>query len=104
MPVSVCWNCSNDNFGPGDKLIATQLACPDVAAQAYRTRAGRKLLLVNKENAAITLNLPPGAAGARMDFVAPATGENPPQRTFLSETQVTLAPFAVAVVRFEGHD
>ncbi len=93
-----------DNFGPGDKLVATQIACPDAAVQGYRTRAGRKLLLVNKENAAITLNLPPGAAGARMDLVAPATGENPPQRTVLSGTQVTLEPFAVAVVRFAGHD
>jgi hypothetical protein len=87
-----------NNFGPGDKLAATQLVSPDVAAQAYRTRAGRKLLLINKENAAVSVKLPPEAAGGHMDVVDPTTGENPAQRSAVSGTQVTLAPFAVAVI------
>lgn len=87
-----------NNFGPGDKLVATQVASPDVEAQAYRTRAGRKLLLINKENAAVSVDLPPEAAGARMDVVDASTGENPAQSRTVSETQVTLAPFAVAVI------
>ena len=87
-----------DNFGPGDKLVATQMPNPDVAAQAYRTRAGRKLLLINKENAVASVKLPPEAAGAQMDVVDPTTGNNSAQRSAVSGTQVTLAPFAVAVV------
>jgi hypothetical protein len=87
-----------NNFGPGDKLVATQVGSPDVAAQAYRTRAGRKLLLINKENAAVSVKLPSEAAGGHMDVVDPTTGENPAQHSAVSGTQVTLAPFAVAVI------
>jgi hypothetical protein len=86
------------NFGPGDTLVSTQGSGPDIAAQAYRTVAGRKLLLINKENADVGVNLPPEAAGARMDMVDPTTGENPPQSSTVLGTRVTLAPFAVAVI------
>jgi hypothetical protein len=86
------------NFGPGDRLVSTQVASPDVAAQAYRTSTGRKLLLVNKSVAPVSVNLPPEDAGARMDVVDTVTGENPPQSSTVSGTQVTLSPFAVAVV------
>jgi hypothetical protein len=86
------------NFGPGDKLVSTQVAGQDVAAQAYRTAAGRKLLLVNKRGAAVRVDLPTEAAGGRMDVVDATTGENPVRSSRLSGTQVMLAPFAVAVV------
>jgi hypothetical protein len=86
------------NFGPGDTLVSTRVAGPDVAAQAYRTVAGRKLLLVNKRDAAVGANLPPEAAGARMDVVDATTGENPAQSSTVSGTRVMLAPFAVAVI------
>ena len=86
------------NFGPGDRLVPTQVASPDVAAQAYRTAAGRKLLLVNKSDAPVSVDLPPEAANARMDVVDTSTGENPAQSSTVSGTQVTLPPFAVAVV------
>ena len=86
------------NFGPGDVLVSTRGTDPDVAAQAYRTVAGRKLLLINKRNAVVGVNLPAEASGARMDVVDPSTGENPAQSSTVSGTQVTLAPFAVAVI------
>jgi len=89
-----------NNFGPGDTLVSTQVSVPDVAAQAYRTTAGRKLLLVNKESAAIELNLPAEAAGARMDVVDSTTGENQARNSTVSGTRLTLAPFAVAVISF----
>ena len=92
-----------NNFGPGDKLVSTMVTGPDVAVQAYRTRAGRKLLLINKENAAVSVNLPPEAAGARMDVVDDSTGENPAQSRTVSGTQVTLAPFAVTVIFMAAH-
>ncbi len=86
------------NFGPGDTIVSTQVAGPDVAAQAYRTVAGRKLLLVNKRDAAVAVGLPPEAAGAQMDVVDATTGENPAQSSTVLGTRVTLAPFAVAVI------
>ncbi|HXD00838.1 MAG TPA: glycosyl hydrolase family 39 [Verrucomicrobiae bacterium] len=86
------------NFRPGDTLVSTQVAGPDVSAQAYRTVAGRKLLIINKQDAAVSVNLPPEAAGARMDVVDVTTGENPAQSGTVPGTQVTLTPFAVAVI------
>jgi hypothetical protein len=86
------------NFGPGDVLVSTRVTDPDVAAQAYRTVAGRKLLLINKRNAVVGVNLPAEASGARIDVVDPTTGENPAQSSTVSGTRVTLAPFAVAVI------
>jgi microcompartment protein CcmK/EutM len=86
------------NFGPGDKLVSTRVAGQDVSAQGYRTVAGRKLLLVNKRDAAVSVNLPAEAAGGRMDVVDATTGENPARSSTLSGTRVVLAPFAVAVV------
>ena len=39
-----------DSFHPGDKLVETSIDSGDVAAQAFVTPAGRKLLLANKRN------------------------------------------------------
>jgi hypothetical protein len=87
-----------DNFGPGDRLVPTQVANPAVAAQAYRTSTGRKLLLVNKSDAPVNVDLPPEAARARMDVVDTLTRENPAQSSTVPGTRVTLPPFAVAVL------
>ena len=81
------------NFGPGDILVDTQLASPDVAGQAYRTAAGRKFLLVNKGNAAVTVNLPPNTVSARLDMVDAATGENPSRSSTLSGTRRDAGTF-----------
>jgi hypothetical protein len=86
------------NFGPGDALVSTQTGSPEVAAQAFRTAAGRKLLLINKRETEVGVELPAEAAGARMDVVDLTTGENPAHRSQVSGTRVMLAPFAVAVI------
>jgi hypothetical protein len=87
-----------NNFGPGDAIVSTQVAGADIAAQAYRTASGRKLLLVNKRNAAVDVVLPPEAAGARMDVVDAASGEDPARWIVLPGTRLRLGPFAVAVI------
>lgn len=87
-----------DNFGPGDKIVATIVAVPGVAAQAYRAHGRKKLLLINKEATAADVTLPPDAVGARLEVVDLSTGENPAQRSQIASPHVTLAPFAVAVV------
>ncbi len=54
-----------DNFHAGDQLVATALSShSDIAAQAFVTPAGKKLLLINKRNRAIDVNLPDGAQNA----------------------------------------
>lgn len=92
------------NFGPGDKLVSTRTIGPDVTAQAYETSAGRKLLLINKENSKITVGLPDEVAGAQVDVVDVVSGENPAQTTTLSGTKITLSPFSVAVVIIPAHE
>ncbi len=86
------------NFGPGDTLVATQSPRPEVAAQAYRTAMGRRLLLINKGNTTVDVDLPAEASGARLEVVDLSTGENPAASRTLTTSRVTLAPFAVAVV------
>ena len=89
------------NFGPGDTLVATGVNSPSVAAQAYQARAGKKLLLVNKEDETVTVTLPTSLHRARMDLVDATTGENPPNHTRVTGNQITLSPFAVAVIRLD---
>jgi hypothetical protein len=86
------------NFGPGDKLVSTRIESLDVAAQAYRTATGRKLLLINKQNATVGVDLPPETTSARMDIVDATTGENAAERRLVAGRRVTLSPFAVAVI------
>jgi hypothetical protein len=86
------------NFEPGDKLVATGINNSEAAAQAYDTPSGRKLLLVNKENATIRVHLPRGWHGASMEIVDLTTGENPAQRRLVSGRHVILSPFEVAVI------
>ncbi len=93
----------NKNFGPGDKLIATQSSDSDLRAQAAITPAGRKILLVNTTDRPIDVDLG-GAykgAGLNLEVVDQNSGENQPEVQPVTGDNVTLAPFAVAVV--SGH-
>jgi hypothetical protein len=58
------------------------------------------MLLVNTSDQAVTVDLAgtyPGV-GLRADIVDEASGEQPPRKEHLAGQQITLAPFAVAVV------
>jgi hypothetical protein len=88
------------NFGPGDKLVATQAGSTDVYAQASITKAGRKLLLVNSTDHPITVDLSGAFSGGslRSQTVDEKSGEQAPRQDTLSGASITLAPFAVSVV------
>jgi hypothetical protein len=87
-----------DNFGPGDKLVATSVSIPYVFAQGFLTRGGeRKVLLINKRDRTFELALP-AAAGAREEHVDQTTAFQPPAASQLSGDSVTLQGLAVAVV------
>ena len=90
----------SDNFGPGDKLVATQSSSTDVVAQASITSSGRKILLVNTSNRTLRVSL----AGAvqesrhRIAVVDEASGEKQPRRGHVTGQLIELSPFAVAVI------
>src|SRR5208337_3470533 len=55
----------HDDFGPGDKLVATRNSTPFVYAQGFLTRDGRrKILLINQRDRMAEFSLP-GATGAQ---------------------------------------
>lgn len=88
------------NFGPGDKLVATQAGSSDLYAQASVTRAGRKILLVNSSDHALTVDLSTAFSGGSLhaQTVDEKSGEQAPRQETLSGKQITLAPFAISVV------
>jgi len=90
-----------DNLGPGDKLQNTSVNTPDVAAQAYMTAKGKKLLLINKRNKEINLDLPADAASASVDFVDVTTGDNPVGHSNLAANTITLKPFSVTILNYK---
>jgi hypothetical protein len=88
----------HDNFGPGDKLIDTQIKSPYVYALGVVTRGGkRKVLLVNKRDRGFTVSIP-GAANGHVDVVDQQTGFHPPATSELHSDEVTLRGLAVEVV------
>ena len=90
-----------DNFGPGDKLVTTSINSPDIAAQAFVTGHGKKLLLINKRSQEISIDLPADAKNARVNYVDTSTGDNPVGQYQSDTNTITLKPFSVAVVSFQ---
>jgi hypothetical protein len=87
-----------DNFGPGDKVVETQVGLPSVYVQGFVARDGkRKILLINKRSHPVVLSIP-SAAGAQVEFVDQTTGLNPPGSAKLPGQELGLSGFAVAVV------
>ncbi len=89
-----------DNFGPGDKLVATA-ANGDFICQAFSTAKGKKILFINRYNKEQKINLPPGAKDATVQYVNEQTGEDPIAKEQLTERYITLQPYEVAVVEMK---
>jgi hypothetical protein len=88
----------HDNFGPGDKLVETNLDLPYIYAQAFVTRQGqRKLLLVNKRDRAFEVSTP-APQGSQVTFVDQTTSFQPPASAQVGVTGLTLSGYEVAVV------
>lgn len=90
-----------DNFGPGNKLVGTNSNSSDVAAQAFITKEGKKLLLINKRNKEIQLELPKEAKSAQMRYVDLSTREDLPEQDQLTDNTIILKPFSVTVVKLK---
>jgi len=89
-----------DSFHPGDTLVETKLEdahSEDLAAQAFITQSGRKLLLANKRNRAIEVPLQ-DAEKATALTVNVATGDGAARSVKPEGGKIKLEPFAVTVV------
>ena len=89
-----------DSFHPGDTLVETSLrgvAEADVAAQAYSTPAGRKLLLANKRDRAVDIQLADADKATALS-VDLETGDGPARAVKPADGKIRLEPFAVTVV------
>jgi hypothetical protein len=86
-----------DNFHAGDKLVETKLESPNVAAQAFVTPSGRKLLLVNKRSRAAEVAIPDAEKAAALT-IDEQTGDGPARSVNPGGGKIALAPFAVTVV------
>lgn len=87
-----------NNFGPGDKLVATKGAPDFVHAQGFVTRGGKhKLLLISKRDHEIEVPLT-GAANATASVVDQTTQGNPARSEMLSGNSFRLPGYGVAVI------
>ena len=88
-----------DSFHPGDQIVETSYNSKDLAAQAFLTPRGRKLLLLNKRNHPVEVELP-DADKAAARTVDEQTGDGPARMVTIAEGKIVLEPFAVTVVRW----
>jgi hypothetical protein len=86
-----------DNFHPGDEMVETTISSKDLAAQAYITSAGRKMLIVNKRNRTLEISLPDAGKASALT-VDLSTGDGPARSITTAGGTITLEPFAVTVV------
>ncbi len=89
-----------DNFHPGDKLVDTKLegeGSGNVAAQAYVTATGHKVLLANKRDQAVEVSIA-DADKATALTVDGQTGDDAARSVKAEGGKIRLEPFAVTVV------
>ncbi|HXD78182.1 MAG TPA: hypothetical protein VN616_10270 [Puia sp.] len=87
-----------DNFGPGDSLVSTSDVNGGIVAQAFQTRHGKRVLLINRTDRPVLLALPPDLQGAKLTVVDPSTGDNAPASVVPGQEGIELKPLAVAVL------
>ena len=90
-----------DNFHPGDKLVETTVSGLDstnMAAQAFDTSGGKRLLLLNKRGKAIEVPLPADATAGTAVAVDEKSGEGPARAVKIEGGKITLDPYSVTVI------
>ena len=83
---------------PGSARAATKFPGTDIDAQALSSSSGRTLLLVNKRNRPIQVELPADFAHGTTVTVDESTANARPSPQSWSGTVMTLAPFAVTAI------
>ena len=90
-----------DNFGPGDKLVETANPNRALSVQAFETKRGKALLIINKRNRVEHITLPADADGATVSLVAQSTGDHAAAEEKLQGEVLSLQPFQVTIVRYK---
>lgn len=90
-----------DNFGPGDKMMLTETDSKDIAAQAFISGKIKRLLLINKTNKVIKIDLSKEVKNAEVFSVNTSSG-NQIENSKLTGTGITLLPFAVSVIQLKN--
>jgi hypothetical protein len=89
-----------DNFHPGDRIVKTE-AGGQITAQAFVTKSGRKLLLVNRRNHEVNIKLPADGSRGTLATVDEGSGEGAAHITQINSSTIHLSPFAVAVANLQ---
>ncbi|HEX8986067.1 MAG TPA: glycosyl hydrolase family 39 [Bryobacteraceae bacterium] len=90
-----------NSFHPGDQLVETSIGDKSqIAAQAFVTPAGKKLLIINKSNQGVDVTLPSGVTSGSLETVDEATGDSKARSARHSGDILHLEPFAVAVLSY----
>jgi hypothetical protein len=93
----------HDNFAVGDKMLHMNSVGRDIDAAAFQSAGDvKKLLVVNKRNRNITLQLPPEFAHGSVTTVDVTAGVTRPVARAWIGTTMTLPPFAVTVIVAEN--
>lgn len=94
----------HQHFNSGDSLVETNFKKDEPAGlitQAFMTKKGKKILLINSGATEISFLIPSSANGCLISSVDMTSGEMKPDARSLMDNQVTLKPFAVAVVELK---
>ena len=89
-----------NNFGPGDKIVATTSNASELYALGFLTRNGdHKLLLINKRAHDLAVTLPQKAG--QIQSVDLTTGGGPIAKQSVDTAQITLRPYSVTVATIQ---
>ncbi len=76
----------------------TDVGDQNIFSQAFVGKNNRRwVLIINKRYANVDVSLP-GCSGGRMQIINEASGFGPPTEVTLASNQITLSPFAIAVI------
>lgn len=87
-----------DHLSPGDSLVQTItgfMSGSDYAAQAFITKNGRKVLLVNKRDKTLQVKVPKSFKGAKLSIVDISSGDHGPVTAELNSDMLEMKPYAV---------
>ncbi|MFI5134045.1 MAG: glycosyl hydrolase family 39 [Chitinophagales bacterium] len=92
-----------DNFSKGDTLVDANvfgkgLSGSALSFQAFNTKHGKKVLLINKRNVTLHLALPANFRGGTLYAADVSSGDNEPSASMIGINAIELKPFAVAVI------
>jgi len=94
----------HQHFNSGDSLVETifkQDEPTGLIAQAFITKKGKKILFINTGPTAISFLIPSPVNGSLISSVDMTSGEMQPVARSLTDNQLMLKPFAVAVVELK---